>query len=136
MPRLRFWRDEPCDEPIACLVFRCRLMSRRLRALVFPLVLPVLLGCAATAPGPEAAAVAVVIVKPASMMDAGSVVREVRATLGGQAGVRYARPLAGDSHLVYLTAPATRERVAGLLEQLRASKAFQYVELDSRMKIQ
>jgi len=33
-------------------------------------------------------------------------------------------------------APAKREQVPALIERLRASDAFQYVELDSMMKVQ
>jgi hypothetical protein len=60
----------------------------------------------------------------------------MRAALGQAAGVRYVRTMAGDAHIVYLTAPAQRNEVAQLVERLRASGAFQYVEVDSMMKIQ
>lgn len=97
-----------------------------------------LAGCAAGAvPGQaDAPVVAAVIVKPRAPDDATRVVRTVEALLGAGAGVRYVRPMAGDAHILHLTAPATRERVPALVERLRASGAFQYVELDSMMKIQ
>ena len=45
------------------------------------------------------------------------------------------RPMAGDAHVVYLTAPAQPAEVPELIKRLQASGAFQYVELDSMMKI-
>jgi hypothetical protein len=97
-----------------------------------------LAGCAVGAAPAQADApvVAAVIVKPRAPSDAAHVVRTVEGLLGGEAGVRYVRPMAGDAHILQLTAPATRERVPALVERLRASASFQYVELDSMMKIQ
>ena len=80
---------------------------------------------------------AAIIVKPRlATSDAAAVIKPMRAALGETAGVRYVRPLAGDAHLVHLTAPAQRSEVPNLIERLKASGAFQYVELDSMMKIQ
>lgn len=97
-----------------------------------------LAGCAvAAAPGQaDAPVVAAVIVKPRAPSDATRVVRTVEGILGSEAGVRYVRPMAGDAHILRLTAPATRERVPALVERLQASGSFEYVELDSMMKIQ
>jgi hypothetical protein len=94
-------------------------------------------GCTSAAPPEAAPVVAAVIVKPrVPAGEAGHVVEQVQSPLGKDAGVRYVRPLAGDAHLVHLTGPATAEQVPALLGRLRASGAFQYVELDSMMKIQ
>jgi hypothetical protein len=93
--------------------------------------------CAAvTGPSDTAPVVATVIVKPWNASNSDTVVRAAREALGRTAGVRYARPLAGDAHLLYLTAPAARDEVPALVERLRASNAFEYVERDSMMKIQ
>jgi hypothetical protein len=80
--------------------------------------------------------IAVVIVKPKVASTPDAVIRVAGATLGRDAGVRYARPMAGEAHLLYLTGPATREQVPALVERLRANGWFQYVELDTLMKIQ
>ena len=93
-------------------------------------------GCAASAAPGSAPVVASIIVKPLKPATAEAVERAAREALGTGAGVRYARPLAGDAHLLYLTAPATRDQVPALVERLRASNAFEYVERDSIMKIQ
>lgn len=85
----------------------------------------------------DAPVVAAVIVKPRIVTsDSAAVLKPIRATLGQTAGVRYVRPLAGDAHLVHLTAPAQRSEVPQLIERLKATGNFQYVELDSMMKIQ
>jgi len=112
------------------------LLLRNLPALLFVFALPVLCACAAAPAGAEAPVVASVIVKPRAPADEEAIVRLARAALGTAAGVRYARPLAGDAHLLYLTAPASREQVPALVERMRGSAGFQYVELDSMMKIQ
>ena len=94
-------------------------------------------GCTTVADGSDdAPVVGTVIVKPRTASDSAAVVRAAREALGTSAGVRYARPLAGDAHVLYLTAPATRDEVPALVERLRTSNAFQYVERDSMMKIQ
>ena len=86
---------------------------------------------------PDAPTVAAIIVKPRiATADPDAVVKPIRATLGESAGIKYVRPLAGDAHLVHLTAPAQRTDVPKLVERLKASGVFQYVELDSMMKIQ
>jgi len=85
----------------------------------------------------DAPVVAAIIVKPRVVTsDSAAVLRPIRAALGQTAGVRYVRPLAGDAHLVHLTAPAQRGEVPQLIERLKATGSFQYVELDSMMKIQ
>ena len=109
----------------------------KLRVWLFAFALPVLAACVLAPSAQEAASiVASVIVKPRVPSNAESVVRSVEASLGRSAGVRYARPLAGDAHLLHLTDPATREQVPVLIERLRATGAFEFVELDSMMKIQ
>jgi hypothetical protein len=107
----------------------------RLLSVAFFAMLPALTTCAATPPA-DAPVVGAVIVKPRVASPPEAVVRAAQRLLGETAGVRYARPLAGEAHLVYLTAPATREQLPALIERLRASDAFQYVEADSLMKIQ
>jgi hypothetical protein len=93
--------------------------------------------CSAPAPASDAPVVAALIVRPrVESTDPAVVLQPMRATLGTDAGLKYVRPLAGGSHLVHLTAPATREQIPALIERLRASGAFQYVEPDSMMKIQ
>lgn len=85
----------------------------------------------------DAPIVATIIVKPRiASSDSAAVLKPIQTALGQTAGVRYVRPMAGDAHIVYLTAPAQRSEVPQLIERLRASGAFQYVELDSMMKIQ
>ena len=111
------------------------------RASVAVLVLSAAALAACSAPAsvntPDASVVAAIIVKPrVATSEASAVLKPIRATLGETAGVRYVRPLAGDAHLVHLTAPAQRSEVPQLIERLKASGAFQYVELDSMMKTQ
>jgi hypothetical protein len=113
------------------------MLSRSLQAWLFAFTLPAIAACAAAPPAPEATPiVAAVIVKARVPASAETIVRSAQAALGRDAGVRYVRPLAGDAHILHLTGPATREQVPGLVERLRATGAFQYVELDSMMKIQ
>lgn len=85
---------------------------------------------------PDATVAGAVIVKPRAPSTSAAVVRAVQDVLGAAAGVRYVRPMAGDAHIVHLTAPATRNQVPMLVEQLRASAVFLSVEHDSMMKIQ
>ncbi len=102
-------------------------------------LLVALAACSAPAPmtSSDAPVVAAIIVKPRiATSDAAAVLKPIRATLGETAGVRYVRPMAGDAHMVHLTAPAQRSELPQLIERLKASGAFQYVELDSMMKIQ
>ena len=102
-------------------------------------VLTLLAACSAptTVNSTDAPIVAAIIVKPrVATSDSEAVVKPIRATLGQTAGIRYLRPMAGDAHIVYLTAPAQRSEVPQMIERLKASGAFQYVELDSMMKIQ
>ena len=99
-------------------------------------LLTVLVACAAPAPAADAEVVAALIVKPRIVTgDPATVLKPMRAALGQTAGIKYVRPLADDAHIVHLTAPAQRAEVPQLIERLRASGAFQYVELDSMMKI-
>ena len=85
----------------------------------------------------DAPVVAALIVKPrVATSDAWAVIRPMRSALGETAGIRYVRAMAGDAHIVHLTAPSQRSEVPQLIERLRASGAFQYVELDSMMKAQ
>ena len=115
-------------------------MMHRLCTSVATLALLTVVACSAPSaqvPANEAAVVATLIVKPKiATSESSAVLKPMRATLGQTAGVRYVRPMAGDAHLVYLTTPAQRSEVPQLVERLRASGAFQYVELDSMMKIQ
>jgi hypothetical protein len=77
-----------------------------------------------------------VIVQPKRPSGAEAVAQAVREVLGEAARVRHVRLLAGDAHLLHLAHPATREQVPGMIERLRASGQFRYVEIDSPMKIQ
>ncbi len=98
-----------------------------------------LAACAAPTPmtSSDAPPVSALIVKPrVATSDPAAVLKPMHATLGQSAGVRYVRAMAGDAHIVYLTAPAQRSEVPQLIERLRASGAFQYVEVDSMMKAQ
>lgn len=106
---------------------------------VLGLLLVALAACSAPAPmtPSDAPVVAAIIVKPRiATSEASAVMKPIRAALGQTAGSRYVRPMAGDAHIVHLTAPAQRSDVPQLIERLKASGAFQYVELDSMMKIQ
>lgn len=108
-----------------------------MKALLLAAALPLMAACAAPQAAPPAAeVVAAVIVKPRVPTGADDVAHAARASLGRDAGVRYVRSMAGDAHLLHLTAPATREQVPALIERLRASGAYQTVELDSMMKRQ
>ncbi len=115
-------------------------MLVRLLAAAAAISLMALAACSAPQPaaaGDNASVVAALIVKPRIPTSEPSVVlKPMRTALGEAAGVKYVRPMAGDAHVVYLTAPAQRSEVPQLLERLRASGAFQYVEVDSMMKIQ
>lgn len=89
----------------------------------------------ASADAPEAKeVVAALIVKPRVRADAEAVVTMMRTTLGRAAGVRYVRPMSDDAHVVHLTAPATRADVPQLIERLRATQGYVYVEPDVMMK--
>lgn len=109
----------------------------RLSAVVVVSLSTALAACSAPAPmASDAPIVAALIVKPKIVTsDPAAVLKPMRATLGKAAGTQYVRQLAGDAHIVYLTSPATSADVAQLVERLRASGAFQYVELDTMMKI-
>lgn len=112
-------------------------LPRCLRVVLFACSLPVLAACAAGPVGDGSSTViAAVIVKTRVPATAEAVTRSAQGALGRDAGVRYVRPIAGDAHILHLTGPATREQVPELVERLRAVAAFQYVELDSTMKIQ
>ena len=114
-----------------------KVVLHRMHVLLVAAGLPVLAACAASPAGPDAALpIASLIVKPRAAAAAEDVTRVAQDRLGRDAGVRYARPLAGGAHMLYLTAPAKREQVPALIERLRASDAFQFVELDSMMKVQ
>ena len=113
------------------------MLLRAIRPVLIASVLALVGACMAV---PDASGtapvVASIIVKPHHPSTSETVVGAAREALGASAGVRYARPLAGEAHMLYLTAPATRDQVPALVERLRASKAFEYVERDSMMKIQ
>ena len=114
-------------------------MMHRLYTSVAALTLMTVAACSApSAQVPaDATVVAALIVKPKiATSEPSAVVKPMRTTLGQTAGVKYVRPIAGDAHIVYLTAPAQRNEVAQLVERLRASGAFEYVEVDSMLKIQ
>ena len=102
-------------------------------------LLTLLVACSApaTVNSTDAPVVAVIIVKPrVATSDSAAVIKPMRAALGETAGIRYLRPMAGDAHIVYLTAPTQRSEVPQMIERLKASGAFQYVELDTMMKAQ
>jgi len=81
--------------------------------------------------------VAALIVKPRTpTADPDALMRLVRRSLPQSAMARYARPMSGGAHLVYLTAPATRAQVPALIERLRVSGDFEYVDLDAPVKAQ
>ncbi len=87
-------------------------------------------------PSSDAPVVAAIIVKPRiATSDSVAVLRAIQAALGEMAGVKYVRPMAGDAHVVHLTAPAQRADVPKLVERVRASGNFEYVEVDSMLKI-
>ena len=113
------------------------MLPRAIPTVLIAAVLSLVGACNAVPDAPGTApVVATIIVKPVNLSTPETVVRAAREALGASAGVRYARPMAGGAHLLYLTAPATRDDVPALVERLQASNAFQYVERDSMMKIQ
>ena len=110
------------------------------RAFIAVLVLFQVALSACSAPAPmassDAPVVAAIIVKPRiATSDSAAVLRPIQAAVGETAGVRYVRPMAGDAHVVQLTGPAQRADVPKLIERVRASGAFEYVEVDSMLKI-
>ena len=122
---------------VPCCPVSPLMLPRAISALLIASALSLLGACTAVSDGSDTApVVAAVIVKPWTASNSETVVRAAREAVGRGAGVRYARPMAGDAHILYLTAPATRDEVPALVERLRASNAFQYVERDSMMKIQ
>ena len=126
----------PCGRPLK-LEIRAMHFARAFVAVLvlFPIALA---ACSAPASmaSSDAPAVATIIVKPRiATSDSVAVLRPIQAALGGTAGVKYVRPLAGDAHIVDLTAPAQRADVPKLIERVRASGAFDYVEVDSMLKV-
>ncbi len=109
------------------------MVSRGSTALFLAAALPVLAGCAG--PQPESQPViATIIVKPRQALSADEVLRLAQSAVSPDAGVRYARPMAGSAHILYLTGPAARDRTPALLDRLQSTGAFEYVEIDSMMK--
>lgn len=93
--------------------------------------LPVLNACAGSPAASAAPPIAALIVKARTpARDADTLMRAVRRSLPHPAMARYARPMSGGAHVVHLTPPATREQVPALIERLRASGDFEYVDLD------
>lgn len=82
----------------------------------------------------KAPVAAALIVKPRVRADADAVVTMMRTTLGSAAGVRYVRAMSDDAHVVQLTAPATHADVPQLIQRLRATQAYTYVEPDVQLK--
>lgn len=81
--------------------------------------------------------IAALIVKPRTpASDADTLLQLVRRSLPQPAMARYARPMSGGAHVVYLTSPAMREQVPALVERLRASGDFEYVDLDAPVRIE
>jgi hypothetical protein len=117
-------------------------LPRRLVLCLAPgilLGLPALSACAGApaAQGDTAPPIAALIVKPRTpTIDPDALMRVVRRSLPQPAMARYARPMSGGAHVVYLIPPATRAQVPALIERLRASGDFEYVELDAPVKAQ
>lgn len=98
--------------------------------------LPVLNACAGSTTALPAQPIAALIVKPRiPTSDPDALMRVVRRHLPQPAMARYARPMSGGAHVVHLTLPATREQVPALVERLRASGDFEYVDLDAPVRI-
>lgn len=96
---------------------------------------PVLNACASASATP-AQPLATLMIKPrVPASDAEALMRTVRRSLPQPAMARYARPMSGGAHVVYLTQPATREQVPALIQRLRASGDFEYVDLDAPVRI-
>lgn len=107
--------------------------TRGSTAVLLAAALPLLAACAASSPENQPV-IATVIAKPRAESTAETVLRVAQSAVGPEAGVRYARPMAGGAHILYLTGPASRERTPALVERLKATGAFEYVEIDSMMK--
>lgn len=99
------------------------------------LAFPALTACA-TATDASGQPVAALIVKPRAAADAEALMRAIRRSLPQPAMASYVRPLSGGAHLVHLMPPAAREQVPALVERLRASGDFDYVDLDAPVRIQ
>ncbi len=98
--------------------------------------LPALSACAGATRAQAAPPIAALIVKPRTpARDADALMRVVRLNLPQPEMARYARAMSGGAHVVYLTPPATREQVPALIERLRASGDFEYVDLDAPVRI-
>lgn len=114
-------------------------LPRRLVLRLAPGILlgiPVLNACAGSPAAPTTPPVAALIVKPRTpVRDADALMRAVRRSLPQPAMARYARPMSGGAHVVHLTPPATREQVPALVERLRASGDFEYVDVDAPVRI-
>ncbi len=93
--------------------------------------------CAGATNVQSAQPIAALIVKPRTpTSDADALLRVVGRSLPQPAMARYARPMSGGAHVVFLIPPATRAQVPALVERLRASGDFEYVELDAPVKAQ
>jgi len=102
-------------------------------AVFFAAALPMFAACAGP-PAEGQPVIAAVIVKPRSESTSEAVLRVAQDAMSPDAGVRYVRPMAGGAHILYLTGPATRDATPALLERLKATGAFEYVEIDTMMK--
>jgi len=74
-----------------------------------------------------------VIVKLHAPADEPTVMRLIGQKLPQPERVSYLRAMSGDAHVLSVAAPATEDDVSELITDLRATKLFEYVELD-RMK--
>jgi hypothetical protein len=114
--------------------FAAPFLTVLLAALVMTMAACVTPAASAGAESAAAPVAATLIVKPRTPTDADALTAMMRGTLGAAAGVRYSRPMAGGAHVVHLTAPATRGQVPQLVERLRATQAYEYVDIDVMLK--
>jgi hypothetical protein len=100
--------------------------------------IPMLGACVSVSAGSVASGepVATLMIKPrVPTDDADALMLVVRRSLPHPSMALYVRPMSGGAHVVHLTEPATREQVPALIERLRASGDFEYVDIDAPVKI-
>jgi hypothetical protein len=79
--------------------------------------------------------IARLIVKLHTPADQATVMQLIRQELPHPERLTYLRSMSGDAHVLSVVPPATQDTVPILIDELRATKLFEYVELDRMMTI-
>ena len=94
----------PCGHPLK-LEIRAMHFARAFVAVLVLFLALAACSAPASMASSDAPVIAAIIVKPRiATSDSVAVLRPIQAALGETAGVRYVRPMAGDAHIVHLTA--------------------------------